>query len=59
MIGAKHDQAFSFTFERPDNMHVKFDKNLFTIGYFDDFSQIHGLAFKFYAENVLPNRGKL
>jgi hypothetical protein len=49
MIGTKHEQAFSLTFDRPDNLCVRFDKNLLTIGFFDDSGQIHGLGFKIYA----------
>lgn len=36
IIGVKHEQAFSLTFERPNKVHVKTEKNKTTIGYFDD-----------------------
>lgn len=33
-------------------MHVKYDKDKLTIGYFDDDGEIHGLAFKMNALNA-------
>lgn len=57
-VGVKHEQAFELTFERPQNMHVKYDRNDLTIGYYNDRGELHGLAAKMYAENVETNGQK-